>query len=92
VTEQTATGATTRTDLEWLDWGMCAQTDPEAYYPEKSASPRAAQRVCAGCPVTSECLEWALANGERFGVWGGKTERERRKIARARRAPQKRAA
>jgi WhiB family transcriptional regulator, redox-sensing transcriptional regulator len=88
VTDQTATGA----GLEWIDWGMCAQTDPEAYYPEKAGSPRAAQRVCAGCPVTVECLEWALTNSERFGVWGGKTERERRKIARARRAPQKRAA
>lgn len=61
----------------------CAETDPEAFYPEKGESAKAAKAVCdrdGGCPVKKECLEWALDNNEHFGVWGGKSEHERRKI------------
>ena len=65
---------------EWQDQALCAQTDPEAFFPEKGGSTREAKRVCVGCEVRSECLEYALENDERFGIWGGLSERERRKL------------
>jgi WhiB family redox-sensing transcriptional regulator len=64
----------------WQDRGLCAQTDPEAFFPEKGGSTRDAKKVCLGCDVRAECLEYALANDERFGIWGGLSERERRKL------------
>ena len=66
----------------WQERGLCAQTDPEAFFPEKGGSTREAKKVCSGCEVRSECLEYALANDERFGIWGGLSERERRKLKR----------
>lgn len=63
---------------EWTERALCAQTDPEAFYPVKGGSTRAAKKVCAACPVQQQCLEWALSQGEVFGVWGGSTHRERR--------------
>ncbi|MGL5850061.1 MAG: WhiB family transcriptional regulator [Phycicoccus sp.] len=66
--------------LGWQERSLCAQTDPEAFFPEKGGSTREAKRVCVGCEVRSECLEYALANDERFGIWGGMSERERRKL------------
>ena len=68
--------------LGWQERALCAQTDPEAFFPEKGGSTREAKRVCASCEVRSECLDYALANDERFGIWGGLSERERRKIKR----------
>ena len=59
---------------------LCAETDPEAFFPEKGGSTRDAKRVCTGCTVRAECLEFALANDERFGIWGGLSERERRRL------------
>jgi WhiB family redox-sensing transcriptional regulator len=70
------------TPLGWQERALCAQTDPEAFFPEKGGSTREAKRVCTGCDVRSECLEYALANDERFGIWGGLSERERRKLKR----------
>ncbi|RZS90165.1 WhiB family redox-sensing transcriptional regulator [Motilibacter rhizosphaerae] len=64
----------------WQERALCAQTDPEAFFPEKGGSTREAKRVCLGCDVRAECLEYALANDERFGIWGGLSERERRKL------------
>ena len=66
--------------LPWQEEALCAQTDPEAFFPEKGGSTREAKKVCVGCEVRSECLEYALANDERFGIWGGLSERERRKL------------
>lgn len=66
--------------LGWQDQALCAQTDPEAFFPEKGGSTREAKRVCSTCDVRAECLEYALANDERFGIWGGLSERERRKL------------
>lgn len=66
----------------WQEQALCAQTDPEAFFPEKGGSTREAKRVCHGCTVKTECLEYALANDERFGIWGGLSERERRKLKR----------
>ncbi|GAA2086727.1 hypothetical protein GCM10009823_00610 [Brevibacterium salitolerans] len=67
-------------DLAWQDQALCAQTDPEAFFPEKGGSTREAKKVCASCEVRSECLEYALSNDERFGIWGGMSERERRRL------------
>lgn len=69
--------------LAWQADALCAQTDPEAFFPEKGGSTREAKRVCEGCEVRSECLDYALANDERFGIWGGLSERERRRLRKA---------
>jgi WhiB family redox-sensing transcriptional regulator len=66
----------------WQDRALCAQTDPEAFFPEKGGSTREAKRVCRGCEVRAECLEYALEHDERFGIWGGLSERERRRLKR----------
>lgn len=67
-------------EQEWQDRALCAQTDPEAFFPEKGGSTREAKRICQGCEVKDDCLEYALAHDERFGIWGGLSERERRKL------------
>ncbi|QCW49808.1 WhiB family transcriptional regulator [Nocardioides dongxiaopingii] len=64
----------------WQERALCAQTDPEAFFPEKGGSTREAKKVCQTCEVRTECLEAALENDERFGIWGGYSERERRRI------------
>jgi WhiB family redox-sensing transcriptional regulator len=66
--------------LAWQSDSLCAQTDPEAFFPEKGGSTRDAKKICSSCEVRSQCLEYALANDERFGIWGGLSERERRKL------------
>jgi len=68
--------------MSWQERALCAQTDPEAFFPEKGGSTREAKKVCTGCEVRAECLDYALANDERFGIWGGLSERERRKLKR----------
>ena len=68
--------------MGWQERALCAQTDPEAFFPEKGGSTREAKKVCSSCEVRAECLEYALANDERFGIWGGLSERERRKLKR----------
>ena len=65
----------------WMDNALCTQTDPEAFFPDKGGSSKEAKRVCASCDVVGECLAYALANNERFGIWGGKSERERRALS-----------
>ena len=67
-------------DLSWQEAALCAQTDPDAFFPEKGGSTREAKRVCLGCEVQAECLAYALEHGERFGIWGGLSERERRRL------------
>lgn len=66
----------------WQEKALCAQTDPEAFFPEKGGSTREAKKICLGCEVRHECLEYALAHDERFGIWGGLSERERRRLKR----------
>ncbi len=68
--------------LAWQADALCAQVDPEAFFPEKGGSTRDAKRICAACDVRAECLEYALQNDERFGIWGGLSERERRRLRR----------
>ena len=72
--------------LAWQTDALCAQTDPEAFFPEKGGSTRDAKRICTTCDVRDQCLEYALQNDERFGIWGGLSERERRRLRRARTA------
>jgi WhiB family redox-sensing transcriptional regulator len=67
-------------ELFWQERALCAQTDPEAFFPEKGGSTREAKKVCVSCDVRAECLEYALAHDERFGIWGGLSERERRRL------------
>lgn len=69
--------------LSWQERALCAQTDPEAFFPEKGGSTREAKKVCTSCEVRAECLEYALAHDERFGIWGGLSERERRRLKKA---------
>ena len=69
--------------LAWQEQALCAQTDPEAFFPEKGGSTREAKRICIGCEVKGDCLEYALGQDERFGIWGGLSERERRRLKRA---------
>ena len=64
----------------WTAHALCAETDPEAFFPEKGGSTSAAKSVCGDCTVRAECLTWALTSNERFGVWGGLSERERRHL------------
>ena len=68
--------------LSWQRDALCAQTDPVAFFPEKGGSTREAKGVCASCDVRAQCLEYALMNDERFGIWGGLSERERRRLRR----------
>ncbi len=69
-------------ELIWQERALCAQTDPEAFFPEKGGSTREAKKVCLGCEVKAECLDYALGHDERFGIWGGMSERERRRVRR----------
>ena len=66
----------------WMWDALCAQTDPEAFYPgaDEYDAMVAAKAVCAVCPVLAECRAYALETGQRFGVWGGLSARERQKI------------
>jgi WhiB family transcriptional regulator, redox-sensing transcriptional regulator len=67
-------------NYNWDSDALCAQTDPEAFFPEKGGSSKDAKRLCLSCDVARQCLKLALDNNERFGVYGGLSERERRKI------------
>lgn len=69
--------------LAWQAQALCAQTDPEAFFPEKGGSTREAKSVCSRCEARAQCLEYALKNDERFGIWGGLSERERRRVKRS---------
>ncbi|HZN15457.1 MAG TPA: WhiB family transcriptional regulator [Acidimicrobiales bacterium] len=69
----------------WRDRAACRGLDPEIFYPVSDEDADAAKGICAACPVREACLEYALANRERDGVWGGATERERRRMIRQRR-------
>lgn len=78
----TVPGLTGEAPETWMDDGLCAQTDPDMFFPEKGGSTKGAKKVCASCDVREQCLAFALKNEERFGIWGGLSERERRKLAR----------
>lgn len=68
----------------WQMNANCLGVDPDLFFPERGASTKEAKAVCRGCVVRDDCLEYALANSEKFGIWGGLSERERRRIRRQR--------
>jgi WhiB family redox-sensing transcriptional regulator len=70
-------------DVAWQEQALCAQTGAEFFFPEPGSSVREAKRICGMCAMRSACLEYALDNDERFGVWGGLSEKERLSIRRA---------
>jgi WhiB family redox-sensing transcriptional regulator len=69
-------------DVSWREDALCAQTDPDAFYPEvgKSGSIEEVKKVCQRCDVRAQCLAYALENKEVYGIWGGLSERERRRL------------
>jgi WhiB family transcriptional regulator, redox-sensing transcriptional regulator len=66
----------------WQVAAACRGLDPDLFYPDRGGSTEAAKAVCVSCPVSTQCLDFALSNSERFGIWGGKSERERRRLRR----------
>ena len=71
-------------DFSWQREANCLGVHPDLFFPERGASTREAKEVCRGCIVKDDCLEFALQNGEKFGIWGGQSERERRRLRRIR--------
>lgn len=67
-------------DRSWVADAACRHIDTHLMYPHRGESAAQAKAVCARCPVRAECLEWALAVPEKFGIWGGLSERERRTL------------
>lgn len=65
---------------DWRSRAACTDADPELFFPPDGASVAAARRICSGCPVQFECLKHALAAPEKWGVWGGLTEAQRRRL------------
>ncbi len=72
-------------DTNWMARGLCANESPEKFFPSDGVGVDVARRVCEGCPVKTPCLEHALRNRIDHGVWGGCSERERRRILKRRR-------
>ncbi len=68
----------------WQRSANCLGVDPDLFFPERGGSTREAKEVCRGCVVQQECLQYALNNSEKFGIWGGLSERERRRLRRRR--------
>jgi WhiB family redox-sensing transcriptional regulator len=71
-------------DTPWMDYANCLGVDPDLFFPERGASTREAKAVCAACTVQEQCLTYALDTVQKFGIWGGMSERERRRIRRQR--------
>ena len=72
-------------NLSWRNRAACRGVDPDIFFPISDEDAVQAKAICSECPVREACLEWALATRERDGVWGGATERERRRMIRQRR-------
>jgi WhiB family redox-sensing transcriptional regulator len=72
-------------DTHWMALGLCRELAPSAFFPNDGVGVDAARRICATCPVQEPCLEYALVERIDHGVWGGASERERRRILKRRR-------
>jgi WhiB family redox-sensing transcriptional regulator len=70
-------GERVRDTQQWTEGALCAQTDPEPWYPPIGGSHRQAKAICRECPVIAPCLAYAMEHAEQYGIWGGKSERER---------------
>jgi len=66
--------------LAWQADALCAQTDAEAFFVEKGGSNKSAKKICSECAVKAQCLEYALENDQRHGIWGGTSDRQRRAL------------
>jgi WhiB family redox-sensing transcriptional regulator len=66
----------------WVVFSACRDRDSDLFFPETKAQERSALRICAICPVQAECLDYAFEADVRFGVWGGMSEKQRRRLAR----------
>lgn len=64
----------------WMVDAACAYVDPELWFPDVGGSPKDARKICATCPVATQCREYAVLNRERFGIWGNTSEADRRKL------------
>lgn len=85
IDERLAAVAAQVAQMKWADYALCAEADPESWFPEKRGSGTiAAKRICGQCFVREQCLEWALDHAETWGIWGGLSERERRRVRRDR--------
>ncbi|MGH8874829.1 MAG: WhiB family transcriptional regulator [Acidimicrobiia bacterium] len=71
-------------DLLWQEKANCRGADADLFFPERGASTRKAKEICGACEVQVDCLEYAVSHGEKFGIWGGFSERERRRIRKQR--------
>lgn len=71
-------------EMEWADRALCAEVDPELFFPEKGQPVISAKRVCMACEVRAECLEYAIDRGEQHGIWGGLSAEQRRRVKAAR--------
>ena len=71
-------------ELSWQDYANCRGADADLFFPERGASTRKAKAICNACEVREERLDFAITNGEKFGIWGGMSERERRRVRRQR--------
>jgi WhiB family redox-sensing transcriptional regulator len=89
---QNVQGETEGSAERWQERANCLGVDPDLFFPERGASTREAKAVCRGCEVRMDCLEYALAHGEKFGIWGGLSERERRRVRRQRALERRRVA
>jgi WhiB family redox-sensing transcriptional regulator len=69
----------------WMSRGNCRNFPPATFFPSDGAGVERARAICFDCPVINECLEYALTEHIDHGVWGGCSERERRRIAKRRR-------
>jgi WhiB family redox-sensing transcriptional regulator len=72
-------------ELDWMARGLCANVPPSTFFPSDGVGVELARRICASCPVREACLEYALDSRIDHGVWGGCSERERRRILKRRR-------
>lgn len=75
----------------WMEFSRCAEVDPSLFFPSDGGEVEDAKRFCADCDVKEHCLDYALSSGQDHGVWGGTSERERRRILKARAAADLRA-
>ena len=76
-------GAAPSDDTGWRDLALCREVDPELWFPSKGGTTAPAKAVCRRCPVQTECLEYALEHDERYGIYGGLSERQRRRLKQA---------
>lgn len=69
----------------WMRLAACRSMDTEEFYPPRGGDLAGPRAVCAECPVQNECLNYAIENGDHFGIWGGLSDKQRRKVRRQQR-------